>query len=132
MIGLDTNILLRYFLADDRGQHTRAVNFIAARCSKDDPGFVNRVSLCELVWVLTRGFAYERAEVVRTVEALLVSTDIVLEDHDAVRRALNAFKSNSVGFIDLLIRAINEAHGCDATATFDRRAAKLDGFMAVP
>jgi predicted nucleic-acid-binding protein len=132
MIGLDTNVLVRYVVADDPGQSQRAARFIESRCTKDDPGFVDRVALCEMVWVLTRGYGYERDDIVRVVEALLASTDIVLEDHQSVRQALHAFETDAVGFADALIGLVNRERGCDATATFDRRAARFDAFIAVP
>jgi predicted nucleic-acid-binding protein len=132
MIGLDTNVLLRYFLADDRAQNERAVRFVSSRCSTDDPGFVNRIALCEMVWVLTRSYKYGRAQIAQTVEALLVASDIVVEDRDAVWRALNNFENSGAGFTDLLMSEINRTEGCEATATFDRKAARLDSFVAVP
>lgn len=132
MIGLDTNVLVRFFVADDRAQSERAKRFIESRCTIDDPGFVDRVALCEMVWVLSSGYGYGRAEIARVVDALLASRDIVLEDHEAVRGALRAFERGVADFSDALIGLINRARGCEATATFDRKAARLDSFVAVP
>ena len=132
MIGLDTNVLVRYVVADDPAQSRRAASFIEARCTRDDPGFVDRVALCEMVWVLRRTYGYENTEIARVIGELLVSTDIVLEDHDSVREALKAFSTRGVNFADALIAFVNRARGCEATATFDRRAARLEAFMGVP
>lgn len=132
MIGLDTNVLVRFFVADDRAQSERAKRLIESRCTIDDPGFVDRVALCEMVWVLSSGYGYGRAEIARVVDALLASRDIVLEDHEAVRGALRAFERGVADFSDALIGLINRARGCEATATFDRKAARLDSFVAVP
>jgi predicted nucleic-acid-binding protein len=63
---------------------------------------------------------------------LLASRDIVLEGHEAVRGALRAFERGVADFSDALIGLINRARGCEATATFDRKAARLDSFVAVP
>ncbi len=132
MIGLDTNVLVRYFVADDPAQSARAARFIESRCTMDDPGFVDRVALCELVWVLSSGYGYGRAEIARVLDALLASRDIVLEDHEAVRGAARAFERGAADFADALIGLVNRARGCAATATFDRKAARLAGFVAVP
>lgn len=132
MIGLDTNVLVRCFVADDPAQSRRAAEFIETRCTADDPGFVDRLALCELIWVLRRGYGYRREEVARLIDALLISSDILLEDDEAVRIALQAFNRNGADFADVLIGEVNRRRGCEATATFDRRAARLDGFVPVP
>ncbi|HMN86446.1 MAG TPA: type II toxin-antitoxin system VapC family toxin [Bauldia sp.] len=130
MIGLDTNVVVRLFVDDDPVQAERARAFVAARCSPAEPGFVNRVSLCETVWVL-RGFGYGRAEIAGVVEALAGARDILVEDADAVRAALAGFRATNIDFADLLIAETNRARGCAATATFDRKALKLPLFAGV-
>lgn len=132
MIGLDTNVLVRCFVNDDPSQTERARRFIASQCSRDNPGFVNRVTLCEMVWVLARAYGYRGAEIARVIGDLLDSTDIVIEDHEVVRSALKPFERGTAGFADALIGMVNRARGCDATATSDRRAARLAEFVAVP
>lgn len=131
MIGLDTNVLARLFVDDDPAQARLAREFVANRCTGIDPGHVDRVALCELVWVLSSVYGYGRTAIVNVIEALLASRDIVLEDDEAVRAALRIFATRRVDFADVLIGQVNRAHGCEATATFDRRAAKLDGFIQV-
>jgi predicted nucleic-acid-binding protein len=131
MIGLDTNVLARLFVDDDRVQVPLARQFVAARCTRRDPGFINRIALCELVWVLSSAHGYDRGKIVNVIEQLLASRDMMLEDAEAVREALRIFAVRSVDFADVLIGIINRARGCEATATFDRKAAKLNGFVAV-
>ena len=131
MIGLDTNVLARLFVDDDAVQAAAARRFVAERCTRQSPGFVDRVALCEMVWVLTKVHGYGRDEVVSVIEQLLVSDDIVLEDDEAVRTALRVFATRGIEFADALIGEINRTRGCEATATFDRKAARLDGFIRV-
>ena len=131
MIGLDTNVVVRLFVDDDMKQVQAARSFVAHRCSHEDPGYVNRVSLCELVWVLESVLGYRRAAIVDVVERLLATSDILVEDDAAARAALATFKKTNVDFADALIGETNHTHGCSATATFDRKAAKLDGFLRV-
>jgi len=131
MIGLDTNVLARLFVDDDPAQVKLAREFVADRCTRLDPGFVDRVALCELVWVLMSVHGYGRADVASVIEKLLASQDMMLEDAEAVRAALRVFAIRNVDFADVLIAAVNRAHGCKVTATFDRRAAKLEGFLRV-
>lgn len=131
MIGLDTNVLARLFIEDDPDQAQLARSFVAERCSKIEPAFVDRVALCELVWVLMYSHGYGRAEIGRIIRHLLDSEEIMLEDADAVSEALRVFSSRGVDFADALIGAVNLARGCEATATFDRNAGKLNGFVRV-
>lgn len=131
MIGLDTNVLARLFVEDDIAQAREAREFVAARCTRQDPGFVDRVALCELVWVLASVHDYRRGEIALVIEKLLSSGDLMLEDERAVGSALQAFRTGNVDFSDALIGEVNRLRGCAATATFDRKAARLDTFMRV-
>jgi len=131
MIGLDTNVILRCFIDDDPGQATAARRFVAEHCTQEHPGFIDRMALCELVWVLSRGYRFDRKRAANIIAMLLASRDIVLEDSDAVRAALHVFATRQIDFADALIGEVNRLHGCDATATFDRKASKIDGFIHV-
>ena len=137
MIGLDTNVLLRCFVDIDdpaqaqRAQAQRVRAFVASRCTRDDPGHVDRVTLCEMIWVLARGYRYPKAEIARILDALLDRENLVLEDADCVAAALRIFRTSGVDFADALIGRVNQARGCETTATFDRGAAKLEGFVRV-
>jgi predicted nucleic-acid-binding protein len=87
--------------------------------------------LCELVWVLASVHDDSRAQIAGVVEALASSRDLRLEDHDLVQRALQDYRASNVDFADTLMGHVNLACGCEATATFDRKAARLKGFVRV-
>lgn len=131
MIGLDTNVILRCFVDDDPEQAKQARRFVAENCTRDSPGFIDRVALCEMVWVLVRGHRFDRRQAADVVSRLAASREILLEDSDAVRAALRSFLQSNIDFADALISEVNRARGCEATATFDRKAARLPGFVRV-
>lgn len=131
MIGLDTNVIVRLFVDDDPQQAQVARQFVASKCSESDPGFIDRVALCELIWVLTSVHGYRRAAVADVIELLLENRDMRLEDANVACDALREYRTSGVEFADILIGHINLARGCEMTATFDRRAAKLNGFVRV-
>jgi len=131
MIGLDTNVIVRLFVDDDPEQAQSARGFVARRCSPDSPAFIDRVALCEVIWVLTSVHGYGRAAVAQVIEQLLGNRAIRLENDDLVGRALTDYRASNVDFADILIAHVNLARGCDATATFDRKAARLRGFVRV-
>jgi len=131
VIGLDTNVLLRFLVADDARQTERAHRVIREHCHPDAPGYVNHVVLCELIWVLERSYGYPRPAVATVAETLCRSGDFSVQDSDAVREALDAFRASQADFADCLIGVVNRRHGCRNTVTFDREAAKLAGFELV-
>lgn len=131
MIGLDTNVLVRLFVDDDPIQVRQAREFVASRCGPDSPAFVDRVALCEMVWVLSAAYGFGRAEIAGVIRKLLGSLDTVLEDADEIQAALQVFQAGRADFADALIGEVNRVRGCVATATFDRKAAKLDGFVGI-
>ncbi len=128
MIGLDTNLLIRYIVRDDLSQ-TR----IADRCidthSKDGVSlFLNNIVLCELVWVLEVTYKYDKIQIVSILEKILETRQFTFEDKDAIWLAISGYKKSKSGFADALIGIINKISGCKKTATFDKNAAKLSEF----
>ena len=129
MIGLDTNVLVRYFAQDEPKQAAAARRLFQTRLTREAPGHVNVVTLAETCWVLKRLYAAGRAELVQVLENLLAAPNIVVERRALVRKALQAFEASAVaGLSDCLIAQLNGDAGCAQTLTFDRGAAKLDGF----
>jgi predicted nucleic-acid-binding protein len=128
MIGLDTNILVRYLVPDDPDQHERAVRFLARRLSPETPGFINRIVLCELVWVLKAVYRYPKALIVTNLSALFSAPALVLEGGDEAREALHLYCQHGADFSDCLVGLVNDHAGCRATRTFDTDAARLPHF----
>lgn len=132
MIGLDTNVLVRILVADDARQAERARKFLVERCTPEDPGFVNLIVLCELAWTLDRAYGFKGREIISAVEHLLANATIAVENRTVVEGALRISKAGgAASFPDALIGQMNLASGCEATVTFDRRAARLEGFLAI-
>jgi predicted nucleic-acid-binding protein len=134
MIGLDTNALVRWLLADalegeDAAQAARVGRALAAR---GDAAHVNPVVLVECLWVLRARFGRTRAQIADILKALLAAPQIDLGHRAAVERALERFQRGGPGFADHFIAALNGEAGCDVTLTFDRTAAAAPGFGGVP
>lgn len=130
MIGLDTNVLVRYIAQDDSKQSPKATRLIEA-LTVDAPGYVSIVSVVELVWVLAGCYALSRNEICEVLETLLRTKEIIVAHADTVWKALRLFKEGKADFADCLIeRSANEA-GCNYTTTFDRDAAKHCGMQLI-
>jgi predicted nucleic-acid-binding protein len=126
MIGLDTNILVRYLTHDDPVQ-TAAARKILQSFTSDAPGFVSVIVVVELIWVLQTSYAFEKSEIDRVLEILLRTKDLVIEQAESVSQALRAYRSSRADFSDCLIERIGHAANCQSTVTFDRDAAATAG-----
>ena len=126
MIALDTNVLVRFLVADDAAQSARAVALIGA-LQAEAPGYVCREVMVELVWVLDRAYRYGRAEIAAAVEGLLSAREIEIEAAGRVGLAIDRYRRDGAGFADQMILAAAAEAGCAETVTFDRKAARLPG-----
>ncbi|MFO7858739.1 MAG: type II toxin-antitoxin system VapC family toxin [Ectothiorhodospiraceae bacterium] len=121
MIGLDTNVLVRYITQDEPGQSERATRLIETHCTAEQPGHVTLVVLCELVWVLRGAYRYDKGLVLQVLDAILHAAEFVVEREDVAHQALSGWRDGSADFADYVIVSINHAAGCDRTFTLDRR-----------
>jgi predicted nucleic-acid-binding protein len=128
MTGLDTNVLVRYLVADDPRQTAAAAAAIRDRCTIREPGFVNLIVLCELVWVLDSVYDYSRDSIAAAVDALCQSPQLSIERGDLVKMALGAYRTSRADLSDCLVAVANMEAGCTLTLTFDRAAATVSGF----
>jgi predicted nucleic-acid-binding protein len=131
MIGLDTNVLVRYLVQDDPGQSRKAIQVITKQCTRDDPGFINRIALCELVWVLESAYGYSKDTIVAVLEKLLRTSQLKIEDLPAAWTAFRVYQKGKADFADCLMGTTNRLEGCETTVTLDRAASKLEGFRAI-
>lgn len=124
VIGLDTNVLVRYIVQDDPKQSARAAALIESRCTLEDPGWVDSIALCELVWVLESAYGYRRSLVAGVLRQLLGTAELMVGAPDQAWAALRAYEGGDADFADYLMGLRNRANGCETTYTFDRRAAQ--------
>jgi predicted nucleic-acid-binding protein len=130
MIGLDTNVLVRYIMQDDAKQAALATRLIES-LSAESPGFVPLVSVVELAWVLSSAYGLDRGQVVQAFESLLRTKEIAVERAEIVWKALRIFQGANVDFADCLIERSAAVAGCDRTMTFDRGAIRGCGMTLV-
>ncbi len=129
MIGLDTNVIVRYLLQDDPAPSRRARELIEERLTQNNPGFLSVVAMVETAWVLERGYRFNARTVAAAVERLLQTEVFVVEHEQEVFSAMIALREGRGSFADALIAECGENAGCTATVTFDRKASRLPGFQ---
>ena len=128
MIGLDTNVIIRYLAQDEPRQSAAATRLMERTLSPENPGFITLVTMCEVVWVLAGPYKADRERIRSVVEGLLGTRQIEVESAELVWKALRAWEGSPAGFSDALIGEICAARGAMKVATFDKAAAKLPSF----
>jgi predicted nucleic-acid-binding protein len=119
VIGLDTNILVRYLTRDDEAQFHQAADLLLGLERQRRSAHLSLITLCETVWVLTRAYKIGREQVVGMFDRLLDASAFVIEDRDAVRAAVDLYRTGAGDFADYLVGVRARSAGCVVMATFD-------------
>ena len=129
MLGVDTNVLVRYLVRDDETQFEKARRLIRREVAAGRGVFVSHLVLLETEWVLRSRYGLPKNLISEAISGLLDATDVRFEDEPAIEEALFTWKDANADFADCLIGARNLRLGCRATATFDAKASRLPGFI---
>ena len=115
-------------VADDAQQAASAVRLVKQSRGTGGVLYISIVVLCELVWVLTRGYGHAKAEIIGVLELILMTKQFELENDPLVRRSLDAFQAGRGDFADYLIGEICREAGCEDCITFDGGLKGAAGF----
>ena len=124
MIGLDTNVIVRYITQDDAEQSAVATRIFEELITDDNHGFISSVALCETVWVLARAYKQPREKLIEVIKQLLLVDCIEVEHRDEVWSAVADFEEGTADFSDYLIGRIGREAGVKTTYSFDDKAVK--------
>jgi len=130
MLGLDTNVLVRFLVQDDQAQFERAQKIISRESRTGGGVLIGLLVLLETEWVLRSRYSLTKAEILAAFSGLLASAELRFEDEHSIESALFVWKDSAADFADCLNGARHRALGCRATASFDAKAVKLPGFVA--
>ena len=128
MIGLDTNVIVRYLTQDDPVQSLKATEIIERRLTPANPGFLSVVTMAETFWVLERAYGLTAQEIAAAIERILQVEVLVVENEQEVFAAMVALKQGQGAFADALIAELGARAGCIHTLTFDKKALRLPAF----
>lgn len=118
MIGLDTNVLVRYLTKDDEVQWQKAAVIIkdAQSC------FISDIVLCELVWVLSgKPYQYSKSEILKVLELILQSSKFEFANRTIIYQAIKLTQTGKANFADYLISVTHRNYDCSQTVTFDQK-----------
>lgn len=119
MIGLDTNVLVRFLVRDNEEQFERARRLIKREIGSKEAVLISHLVLLETEWVLRSRYDLLKAEIVAAISSLLETIELQFEDEASIEEALFTWKDSTAEFADCLINACHRRLGCRATATFD-------------
>ena len=128
MIGLDTNILVRYITQDDEVQAASVNELINKYISKPQSMFINDIVICELVWVLSKGYKYQKEQIINVLRQFLTITEFAFENQNILWQALEEYEQKNLDFSDALISKINQSYSFIETFTLDEAASHSSGF----
>ncbi|HEV3037683.1 MAG TPA: type II toxin-antitoxin system VapC family toxin [Candidatus Angelobacter sp.] len=121
MAAVDTNILVRLLVADDRQQTERATTFLESH----RPLWISTVVLVESVWVLSTVYGWSKAQILAMLNTSIASRDFAFQSVQSLREALRQYASSKADFSDCLALELARTEGHLPFGTFDKAAAKL-------
>ncbi|MES2500894.1 MAG: type II toxin-antitoxin system VapC family toxin [Pseudomonadota bacterium] len=130
MIGIDTNVLVRYIAQDDANQSQKATQLIES-LSAEMPGFVTLISVVELIWVMQGCYKATKTECAAILQTLLRTSEILLENAELIAQALNSYNLSNADFADCLIVSCANHAKCSGVMTFDKNAANTAGMLLI-
>jgi predicted nucleic-acid-binding protein len=132
MIGIDTNILVRYLTNDDPKQCAQVAALFAEYSGHESSIYINNVILCELVWVLDRGYKYSLEQISMALKLILQTPEFVFDNHQLLSTAVMEYeRSKAADLSDIIISLTNKQIGCNNTYSFDQAAIKLGYFTSL-
>lgn len=127
MIGIDTNILVRYLTNDDEEQCKIVANLLKQHAGRKSGIYINNIVLCELIWVLETGYKYSREIITNAIKMLLQTIEFSFDHHELLVLAIMEYeKSTKIDFADILISLSNKKNGCKITYSFDKALRQLN------
>lgn len=123
MIGIDTNVLVRFLVDDDLAQNEVARAFMAER-TMEDPAYLSAIAVAETVWVLNRRLNYPMPDIVEMLRALLSADSLIIENMEELDALINGEDEPKGDLADHIIVWSCARAGCSRVVTSDRRAAK--------
>jgi predicted nucleic-acid-binding protein len=121
VIGIDTNILVRFLVDDEPVQNEKARRFLSER-NAEDPAYVSAVVVAESVWILNRRLKYPLPVIAELLQGLLAADGLVVEFTEELDAILSVSELGT-DLADYLVAWSAWRAGCRSTITFDKNAA---------
>ncbi len=120
MKALDTNVVVRFLVNDDRRQAEHAKKVLLAAERAGSPLLLTELVLLELMWVLRATYAFSRSEVIDVLELLAGMPALCFESYDLLIALIRRGRGSNIDLADLLIGLRAAAQGVESTVTFEK------------
>jgi len=120
MIGLDTNILVRFLIDDDKKQAKKVYSLFKNHETDKTELFVPFVVILELIWVLDSAYNISRADILESISDLLLMPILKFERQSSLQQFVSSAQQNKYDLSDLLIAHSAKHQGCQKMITFDK------------
>ncbi len=131
MIGIDTNVIVRYLTQDDKVQSDKATKLLDKYAGKNNAIFIDNIVICELIWVLERGYKYSKSKIIEVLNEILLTLEFNFEDQKILWLSVEEYSKSNADFSDILIGKLNNSKSCVSTYTFDVKSSTLPTFTLV-
>jgi len=128
MLGIDTNILIRFFVQDDENQLNSVVELFLAQEEKKDKIFISNVVLVEFVWVLKKTYRIPKSDILSSLNKIISNSIFCFEDKIIFSNAIDKYSNNGGDFADYLIGNIGYRFNTTTTFTFDKKLNRDEHF----
>ena len=128
MKAIDTNVLVRFLVNDDRVQSAKVRQLFATAEKERSMFYVPLLVLLETIWVLESAYQVKRSDLIETISELLLIPVLQFEQREAVQSMLDIVTDALLDLLDALIAQSALYKGCDSVLTFDQKAARGPGF----
>jgi predicted nucleic-acid-binding protein len=115
----DTNVLVRAVTEDHAAQSKAAQGALQGA----EAVAISTAALCELVWVLSRGYKIGHGDIAEAVRGLLDSANVLI-DRPVAEAGLGVLEAGG-DFADGVIAHEGRWLGADTFVSFDKRVVKL-------
>ena len=133
MIGLDTNVLARYYIDDESDDEAKRQHLAAKKLLESGkPLFISKTVILEFEWVMRGYYKFEQQEISSVFNHLLSHGSIEIEDKPCVVSSIISF-DKGLDFADALHLA--SCKNCSELASFDdkkfSRLARRSGLLPI-
>ncbi len=128
MNALDTNILVRFLIQDDKAQANKVNNLLASSEQDKETLFIPILVILELIWVLQSVYEVKRKDIILALSTLLQMPVLAFEKQSTLRECIISAEQFSGDLSDILISHSALSSSCKTVLTFDKKATKFKHF----
>ena len=128
MKALDTNVLVRFLVQDDRRQAEIVYRVFREAEESKDTLFVPLLVVLEVFWMLESVYEIPRVDILDAIHELILMPILEFEAQPAILNAISQARKTRMDLSDLLIAHSARSSGCESVLTFDKRASDSELF----